>query len=116
MTKKKIIPAIQEKGLSAFDQVWVVLRFHGDIEVNRVYIDKKEAEEEAERVTTLYKDYYRKLYERMKDSQMLLYHQDFEEYYKKLASEKAIVVSLNDAIEKIKDYIRDEFYSNNEEY
>lgn len=112
MIKKKI-PEIQEKGLSAYDQVWVVLRFRGDTEVNRVYIDKKEAEEEAERVNTLYKDYYRKLYERMKDS-------DFEEYYKNLASgpgsEKAIVVSLNDAIEKIKDYIRDEFYSNNEEY
>jgi len=41
---------------------------------------------------------------------------EFEEYYKKTNYGKAIVVSLEDAIESIKEGVRDEYNSQEEDY
>lgn len=103
MTKKKITPKVEEKGLSAYTQVWVI-----GTDVDRVYIDKKEAEDEADKMNKSYYEYYRKLQKNMTDEQ-------FTEYFKNLVPFKK-VMSLKDAIDLIKEEVRDEYNSLDEDY
>lgn len=92
--------------LSAYNDVWVVVSYAGS-DVDHVFTDKEEAEKEAKRLLEEYLAYYRKLNKRMND-------EEWEEYSKNDRRFRFKVVSLDSAIDAIKDNIRDEEASRND--
>ena len=86
--------------LSAYTDVWVIQTFAG-CEVDNVFINKEDAEKEAEKNRTEYLAHYRKVNKRMND-------EEWEKFAEKEYKNKFKVVSLDDAIYEIKDEVRNE--------
>ena len=90
--------------LSSYEEVWVISTYCG-CDADIVYTDKEEAEKDAKEQYEEYLAHYRKVNKRMSD-------EEWEEYVKKTyANIKYTVITLDQAIDNIKDNIRDEHYS-----
>jgi len=98
---RKFNEAIEEKGLSPYNDLWVVMTPRSS-EFSRVYLSKEEAEEEAEKGTKQYYDHYRNLHNKMSDEEFEEYFTTSHKFY------KYNVLSLMDGIDQIKEVIQDE--------
>ena len=92
MKHLKEFEKINESSYSAYSDVWVVIK-QGDTDIDRIYLDKSEAEKACAK------------------------RQEELKSYPYLVNFKYVVVSLDDAITMIKDEVRDESSSwGNEDY
>jgi len=90
--------------LSSYTEVWAIQSYAGS-DVDHVFIDKDDAQKEADKMREEFIAYQRKINKRMSD-------EEFAEYAKKAYLDiKYKVVTLDDAIVAIKDEIRDDYAS-----
>ena len=88
--------------LSATEEVWVI-QDHFASDVDHVFIDKEEAEKEAEQRKEEFLTYYRKVNKRMSDEEWKKYAETFKN--------KFTVITLDQAIDNIRDNIHDDYAS-----
>lgn len=89
--------------------VWVIIR-RGQTDINEIYLKKEEAEKLAGEQSMEYYNYYRKLNKNLTDD-------EFNDYFTTTYEHNKLkVISLDDAIDQIKDEIKDSFYSYEEGY
>ena len=97
--RKFLEPEINDNSIKTTD-VWVVFKY-GDYDIDKVYLNKTDAEKAAELETKTYYDYYRKINKNMTDK-------EYDDYHKQEHKNRTWnAMSLYDAIELIKDYIND---------
>jgi len=97
----------KDNGISVYD-IWVIQSYSGS-DIQTVYLNKEEAEKEAEKLKLNYFNHYRKVNKMMSDDEYQAY---FNEHH---AQTMFKVVNLDDAIDAIKDEIRDDYNSHDNE-
>ena len=93
--------------LKALDEVWVV-EDHFACDVDHVFTDQEEAEKEAKQRKEEFLTYYRKVNKRMNDEEWEKYAETFKNKFR--------VITLDQAIDNIKDDIYDGQASMHPEY
>lgn len=86
--------------LSAYNEVWVIQSYAGS-SIDEVFIDQEAAEKEAKRIKDEFIAHHRQVFKDMSDEE---WEKHVERNYKDLFK----VVTLDDAIDSIKDEIRNE--------
>lgn len=88
-------------------EVWVV--WNNSTDISKIYLNKSDAEKIAEEESNEYYNHYRKVHKNMSDD-------EFEEYFGTAHRyNKSVVKSLYDAIDLIKEQIRDDYASHGDE-
>lgn len=107
--RKFLEPEVNDNSIKTTD-IWVVFKY-GDYDIDKVYLNKTDAEKAAELQTKEYYDYYRNVNKNMTDK-------EYDDYYKQEHKNRTWnAMSLYDAIDLIKEYINDDYAShNNEDY
>jgi hypothetical protein len=94
--------------LDIYTEVWTVIS-KGNSEIYKVYLKKEYAERECKKVNKEIYDHSRQINKNMSDK-------EFDNYYNDLYRSKYVVKSLGDAIDIIKDTIRDDAADPGEQY
>jgi hypothetical protein len=107
--RKFLEPEVIDNSIKSTD-VWVVFKY-SDYEIDKVYLNKADAEKAAELKTKEYYDYYRGINKNMTDK-------EYDDYHKQQHTHRTWEVkSLYDAIDLIREYIHDDYASHdNEDY
>ncbi len=96
-----------DKGIDAI-QIWTVIKY-GSSDIDKIYLNKSDAEEACKFRIKYDYDYYRKINKRMSDEEF-----DKNFYGKNSPHRLPEVKSLVDAIDYIKDYIHDDYASHDD--
>ena len=96
-----------EKGISVY-KLWVVCVFRGS-DIEKVYINHKDAIDESVRMKAESYQYYRKVNKQLSD-------EEFDGYFENDNKNKFKVIDLDTAIDIIKDEIRDDFTYDSDSY
>lgn len=96
--------------LDIYTEVWTTIN-EGDSEINKVYLNKEYAKRECEKINKTIYDHSRNVNKHMSDK-------EFDDYYnnKRSFHSKYVVKSLGDAIDIIKDTVRDSATDPGEDY
>lgn len=99
---ENITNEIDKLGYSSYTDVFVVQSYQGQ-DIDRIYLDKNDAQKVADFRNKEKYDYYRKVNKNMTD-------EEYDKYYSIMPKYK--VYTLDDGIDSVKETVRDNYISN----